>query len=364
MGICRLSSITLLFIWSTLCSVAQTAAPEGSAVDREIQSGTASIRQGNYAEAKQHFEKAENMGGPPSAEINSGIAVAELEMDHFDAVRQREAKVLELVSTDRDRAEAYNLIGTSWLREAAQSTANLGMLKSAEESFQRAAKLDPLFDTAYFNLGIALLRQKRDDDAAAAFKNFIAAAEKNPAYEQNLPITPQSPAPAFKVTDTEGHLFSSDSLRGRFVLLDFWATWCAPCMRALPAMRQLAHYFPPSQFTLVSVSENTGDQQVWKQFIALHKMDWTQLWDNNLELYYKFGLEPRPHINIPRYVLIDGNGFVRRVYSGTDHFGFVIGQVAKTVAAAPQTTPKTTPKTTPQQANSSSQLAPEKPKPQ
>lgn len=313
----------------------------------------ASIRQGNYAEAKQHFEKAESLGGPRSAEINSGIAVAELEMDHFDAVRQRLAAVLELVSTDHERAEAYNLIGTSWLREA-QSAANAGMLKSAEESFQRAAKLDPLFDTAYFNLGITLFREKREDDAAAAFKNFIGAAEKNPAYEQNLPIAPQSPAPAFKITDSEGHLFSSDSLRGRFVLLDFWATWCAPCMRALPAMRQLAHYFPPSQFTLVSVSENSVNQEVWKKFITVHKMDWTQLWDNNLELYYKFGLEPRPNVNIPRYVLIDSNGFVRRVYTGTDTFGFVIGQIARTVAAAP----------TPQLSNSPHPPAPQRSEPQ
>ena len=353
MGICRLAAIALLFILSTLSVMAQTGPPASNAVDHEIQSGTASIRQGNYAEAKRHFEKAEGMGGPPSAEINSGIAIAELEMDHFDAVRQREATVLQLVSTDRDRAEAYNLIGNSWLRQAAQSTSNIGMLKSAEESFQRAAKLDPLFDAAYFNLGNALLRQKREDDAAVAFKNFIAAAEKNPAYDQNMPIAPQSPAPAFKIADNQGHLFSSDSLRGRFVLLDFWATWCAPCMRALPAMRQLAHYFPPSKFILVSVSENGADQQGWKKFTTLHNMDWTQLWDNNLELYYKFGLAPRPD-GIPRYVLIDSNGFVRRIYGGTDHFGFVIGQIAKTVAAA----------ATSQPANSSSPPAPEKPKPQ
>jgi Flp pilus assembly protein TadD len=353
MGICRLATVALLFILSTLCVMAQTGPPAGSAVDREIQSGTASIRQGNYAEAKQHFEKAESMGGPPSAEINSGIAVAELEMDHFDAVRQRVATVLQLVTTDRKRAEAYTLIGTSWLREAAQSTANTDMLKSAEESFQRAAKLDPTFDTAYFNLGVTLLRQKREDDAAAAFKNFIGAAEKNPTYEQNLPIVPQSPAPAFKITDSEGHLFSSDSLRGRFVLLDFWATWCAPCIRALPAMRQLAHYFPPSQFTLVSVSENRVNQEGWEKFVILHKMDWTQLWDNNLELYYKFGLAPRPDVNIPRYILIDPNGFVRRVYRGAENLGLVIGQIARTVAAAP----------TPQASNLPSQAAPQKSKP-
>jgi peroxiredoxin len=350
MAIRRPYFITLLFISSILRGMAQTAPPHGSPVDREIQRGETSIQQGNYAEAKQHFEKAESMGGPRAAEINSGIAIAELQMDHFDAVRQREAKVLELVSNDRDRAEAYNLIGTSWLREAAQNTSNMGMLKSAEESFQRAAKADPTFDPAYFNLGNTLIRQNREGDAAVAFKNFIGAAQKNSVYERNLPITPQSPAPAFKITDNEGHIFSSDSLRGRFVLLDFWATWCAPCIRALPAMRQLAHYFPPSQFTVVSVSENSVNQEVWKTFITVHKMDWTQLWDNNLELYYKFGLAPRPDINIPRYVLIDGNGFVRRVYRGADNLGLVIGQIAKTVAAAPP--------------NSPSPPAPPQPKPQ
>jgi peroxiredoxin/Flp pilus assembly protein TadD len=343
MAICRLSFVILLFISSIIRGIAQTAPPQGNPVDREIQSGDTSIRQGNYAEAKRHFEKAESMGGSRAAEINSGIAIAELQLDHFDAVRQREAKVLELVSDDRDRAEAYNLIGTSWLREAAQSTSNIGMLKSAEESFQRAGKADPTFDTAYFNLGNTLLRQNREDDAAVAFKNFIGAAGKNPVYEQNLPIAPQSPAPPFKITDSDGRIFSSDSLRGHFVLLDFWATWCAPCIRALPAMRQLAHYFPASQFTLVSVSENGADQQVWKNFITLHKMDWTQLWDNNLELYYKFGLAPRPDVNIPRYILIDRDGFVRRIYRGADNLGLVMGQIAKTVAAAPTPQPSTAP---------------------
>jgi hypothetical protein len=80
MGICRLVTIALLFILSTLWVTAQTGPPAGSPLAREIQSGTTSIRQGNYAEAKQHFEKAESMGGPPSAEsrarpTTTGLAI-------------------------------------------------------------------------------------------------------------------------------------------------------------------------------------------------------------------------------------------------------------------------------------------------
>ncbi len=305
-------------------------------VDQEIQSGEAAIRQGRYAEAKQHFEQAERRGGAPSAEINAGIAIAELQIGHYEAARQREAEVLELVSTDHDRAQAHNLIGTSWLRESAEKNSNPDMLRAAEESFQRAVKLDPVFDSAFFNLGNTLLRQKRDEDAAAAFKNFVAAAAKNPAYEQGLPITPRGLAPAFNIADSEGRMVASDSLRGRFVLLDYWATWCGPCLKALPAMRQLAHYFPSSQFTLISVDEDSPEQEVWRKFIAQQKMDWIQVWDKDAETYHNFGLAPRPDLSIPRYVLIDRDGYVRRVYDGIDQIGLVVGQIARVVAAAPR----------------------------
>lgn len=335
--------LVLLFI---RCGVAQTAALDSSSIDREIQNGEIAVRQGNYAEAKLHFEQAEKLGGH-SAEISAGIAISELQMDHYEAARQREAKVLELVSADHDRAEAYNLIGTAWLRESAQSPGNMDMLRAAEESFQRAIKLDPMFDTAFFNLGNTLLRQNREEEGKAAFGNFISAAEKNPAYEQGLPIAPQAPAPGFNVTDSGGRVVSSDSLRGRFVLLDYWATWCGPCMRALPAIHQLAHYFPASQFTLISVNEDSPDQEVWRKFIAQQKMDWTQVWDKNAEMFHNFGLAPRPDLSIPRYVLLDGNGFVRRVYDGTDPLGLVVGQVARIVEAVPkipqaQATPSST----------------------
>jgi len=98
-------------------------------------------------------------------------------------------------------------------------------------------------------------------------------------------------------------------------------------------MHQLAHYFPASQFTLISVNEDSPDQEIWRRFISQQKMDWTQVWDKNAEMFHDFGLAPRPDLSIPRYVLVDGNGFVRRVYDGTDPLGLVVGQIARIVDA-------------------------------
>jgi len=196
--------------------------------------------------------------------------------------------------------------------------------------------LDPVFDAVYFNLGNALLHESREEDASAAFRNFLQAAAKNPAYEQGLPLVPQAPAPAFATMESSGHAVSSEALGGRFVLLDFWATWCGACMRALPAMRQLADYFSSAQFTVISVNEDAPDQDVWRKFIAQQNMDWVQVWDKNPEIYQNFHLAPPADLSLPRYVLLDRNGAVLRVYDGLDRLGPVVGQIVRTATVVPK----------------------------
>jgi thiol-disulfide isomerase/thioredoxin len=333
-------TVRLVPLLAAACAFAQTDTVNREAIDREIDRGAIALRQGRDAEAKQHFEQAERMGGPPSAVVNGGLGIAELRMGHYEAARQREAKVLELVSSDHERAEAHNLIGSAWLRESSEGAPSMEKLRAAEESFRRAIRFDAVFETAHFNLGNALQRQGREAEAAAACKDFIVAAAKNPAYQDDLPLSPQALAPSFAATDSEGRAVSSEALRGRFVFVDFWATWCAPCIKALPIVRQLAQYFPPSQFTVISLNEDTASEEVWRKFIAQEHMDWTQVWDQDAKIYHRFGFVSAPDVSIPRYVLLDGNGFVRRVYSGTDRFGLVIGQIVRTVSAADKAAPE------------------------
>ncbi len=67
-----------LFVVAAAC-VGQTLRDD-TAIEREIQSGTAALRQGRYAEAEDHFLQADKLAGAPSAEINAGIAMSELQM--------------------------------------------------------------------------------------------------------------------------------------------------------------------------------------------------------------------------------------------------------------------------------------------
>ena len=75
-------------------------------------------------------------------------------MGHFDAARKMFTLELQFVTNDHARAQAYYMIGTMWLREAGDSTADKDKLQAAEKSFCEAAKLDPTYDSAYFQLGL------------------------------------------------------------------------------------------------------------------------------------------------------------------------------------------------------------------
>jgi thiol-disulfide isomerase/thioredoxin len=330
----RLARLVCVAVWFAALTTNPALCQEDIAAktrsDPDFRRGKAVLLEGNYAEAKHYLELAESHVGANSAEINAGIALAELQLGHYEVARKREAKVLALVANDHARAEAHNVIGTAWLRESGQSGSNGDQLQAAEQSFREAVRADPGFAAAYFHLGEVLLLESRDSDLA--FKNFVdAAAAAGATNADDVAIQRQARAPEFSGVDSKGYALSSISLRGRVVLLDFWATWCPPCIRALPVMRELARHFPSDQFLLISVDEDTSDRGKWREFIANQKMDWTQVWDQTSRIYSSFGLAVHGELSLPRYVLVDQDGYVLRVYSGTDRLESLAGQAARAV---------------------------------
>src|SRR5512143_3421853 len=95
----------LVLLTTVTHGFAQGDAAKHESAERELQTGEIALKQGRFAEAKQHFEAAERLGLAASAAVNAGIAIAELQMGHYEAARAREATVLKLVTTDHERAE-------------------------------------------------------------------------------------------------------------------------------------------------------------------------------------------------------------------------------------------------------------------
>jgi thiol-disulfide isomerase/thioredoxin len=142
----------------------------------------------------------------------------------------------------------------------------------------------------------------------------IAVATTSGAPLQSPPPVP-SPAALEQLTrefasvdaiDLSGRRWRSTDLAGRVVLLDFWATWCAPCLADVPFLRQARARFPPERFTIIGVSLDTADRRTLTAWLNRQRVDWPQIWDDR---GYDGPLARRFRVDaLPRSVLFEANG--------------------------------------------------------
>ncbi len=119
-----------------------------------------------------------------------------------------------------------------------------------------------------------------------------------------------SEAPDFELKSTRGETVKLSELKGSVVLLDFWATWCGPCRKAIPFLSRL--YSEYSDRGLVILSINLGESSdVVLEFANRHKMAWTVLLDPEGAVADFYNVRA-----IPTFVVIDKDGMVRYRESG------------------------------------------------
>ena len=114
-----------------------------------------------------------------------------------------------------------------------------------------------------------------------------------------------SAAPAFSVSDG-ARTADLAQLRGHVVILNFWATWCPPCIEELPSLLDLQHRLP--QVTVVAISQDE-DPAAYRAFLAVHQVDLLTLRDPSARIPRLYGTE-----KIPESYVIDAQGIVRRKF--------------------------------------------------
>ncbi len=112
-------------------------------------------------------------------------------------------------------------------------------------------------------------------------------------------------APDINLPDTSGKLFSLKSLRGKYVLIDFWASWCSPCRHENPNVVAAYNQYKDKNFTVLGVSLD-NDKQAWIDAVNADKLTWNhisdlQSWNSSVVNLYGFN-------SIPYSVLIDPDG--------------------------------------------------------
>lgn len=116
-------------------------------------------------------------------------------------------------------------------------------------------------------------------------------------------------APDFNLIDLSGKRVSLESMSGKVVVLDFWATWCAPCIAAMPAMEKLSKRHPEVVFLFIATQENGTDAiQRVKTYVKKHQFPLNVLMDqpmlNNPKIFsvanaYKVKGIPAKMVNSP-----------------------------------------------------------------
>ena len=89
-----------------------------------------------------------------------------------------------------------------------------------------------------------------------------------------------TPAPEFVLKDTAGNQINLRELRGKVVFVNFWATWCLPCIEEMPAMEKLHQELQKDGLVILAVNFQEGPERI-KEFLAKHNLRFTALLDHD-----------------------------------------------------------------------------------
>ena len=227
--------------------------------------------------------------------------------------------------------EVYHLLGNALVQ--------LGQVEEGIEAFEKVVKDYPearYVERCLLDLGLAYDKLGDHDAADGAYQKLIdhpkygkrsqakfakrlleqdkadrtGELPKPPGASQG-PETPPSewinkPALDFQVTDLKGEELSLEKYRGQVVLLDFWATWCGPCIAEIPNVKRTYEKYKDQKFEIIGISLDRSITPL-EEYIQKKELGWVHYWDNSGKISNMYKVR-----GIPSTFLIDGEGTIRK----------------------------------------------------
>ena len=238
-------------------------------------------------------------------------------------VDQVNTKLKNGQDTEKDLAENLQQLDALWARHKDEKSDEVARILGVKATIYVRVGNDAASQTILQQI----VKEYPDTKSAQAATKMLAAIQKQEeAKKIAASLAPGSVFPDFSEKDLNGKPLSVAAYRGKVVLVDFWATWCGPCVAELPNVLKTYQKYHSQGFEIIGISLDQEKQKL-ESFLKQKGITWQQYfdgegWENKLAA--KYGIE-----SIPAAFLLDGQGKI----IGTDLRGEALSEaVAKALA--------------------------------
>jgi thiol-disulfide isomerase/thioredoxin len=253
---------------------------------RELAAARALVQHGRPEQAIPKLKKLDQERGGHDLDVQRELAVAYFRTGAF---KDGEVLTRQLLESTKDQpqrqADLYLLLGRLLAEgEKHEVQKESPRLVEATACFEKALTLsDGRMEAARLARAEMLFRLDRADEARASLQALTATPHASDAALDRARQLLQSPRcatepclPQVSFVTAEGEHKTAEDLRGKVVLLSFWATWCGPCMSAMPELKKIYASFHNEPFVMVGVNDDT-DRETMEAFVKAHGIEWPQV---------------------------------------------------------------------------------------
>lgn len=186
---------------------------------------------------------------------------------------------------------------------------------SRKESYEKVVRENKDSALSVYAMGLySMVNYENPLEVEALLNTLSPAIQKNEQFvelrkfiEDSKKLMVGQPAPLFTQADTLGNALSLESFRGKYVLIDFWASWCKPCRAQNPHLVKLYKKYKNENFTIIGVSLDSKKDK-WTEAIRKDGLPWyhvsdLRLWNNVVAKMYNVN-------SVPQTYFIDPNGII------------------------------------------------------
>ncbi|HKP32744.1 MAG TPA: TlpA disulfide reductase family protein [Chitinophagaceae bacterium] len=276
---------------------------DASHLDLEVDLG----KKDNYysvkgSEATQQMKDFSSTYSDYSSRVNRAFN----EMDSLKRMQSSDSLIVAATSVKNNEIKTLNDYLKKFIGNTTHPSVALFALGWASRSFTKEEFEAGLASVVKkFPTNSSVMALKKNYDAQQA--NMEEAQKRQREYAEKEQLWVGKTAPELSLPDANGKNLPISSFRGKYLLVDFWASWCGPCRGENPNLVRVFNQYKNKNFTILGVSIDRGKDE-WLQAVQDDQLSWNHVsdlryWDSKAVETYKFDA-------IPYNVLIDPQGKV------------------------------------------------------